>query len=641
MRSIITALILVLVWAYLDPYIEIIMAATQLGSFSPPGIALVTLIVFALAVNPLLRTLPKRLGLKPFSGGELAATYVVLLAIAPVVSCQFAQWVVPVTTGAIYYQTSSNHFGEFIHLIPKWWGPKDPKVIKQFFEGAPAYDIPWKEWISPLTSIGSMVFILYFVFLCLSILLEEQWNKRERLSYPLVQLPLALMEEPVEGVFAPMLRNKVLWLGVAVPGVVHLLNGLHSYFPGVVQIPLLQIQVGSYFTSEPWSSINPFFISIYFCLIGYAFLLPFDIAMSMWAFFFLLKAECVISAALGWSFAGSTRGLRAAQFPYVVAQQTGALLTLVGLSFWTARHHLAEVWDKVLGRKPIKPGEPPYRMAMLGAVLGWLALAGWIALAGMPFWLGLVFFALTLIFMIAVHRMMAEGGTNFLWSAQSAPNYILYSIDGGSRFSPQTWQILFAMPYFTWNFKGAVGPHAFESFKIMDEVKLPKRGLAVLSLVGILIGIIAGYWAMLYLVHTRGGGATLDDYRYVHVGHRPFDELLSVLNFPEGFSATKFFAIFIGVGIMLLTAMMRWRFIWWHLHPIGYAASTIWAINYMWFSMLVGSILNYLLSKYGGLKLYRKARPFFLGLILGDFIMMIFWLVIDSITGVRGYRLFG
>lgn len=640
-RSIVLALVLVVVWAWIDPYVEIVLSATQLGSFSPPGVALVTLIIFALAINPLLRIIPRRLGMRPFSLQELATSYVMLLAAAPVLSCQFAQWVVPVTTGPFYYQSLSNHYGEYLQLIPKWWGPRDPEVIRRFYEGAPAFAIQWSQWIKPLLSIGSMVFLLYFVFQCLAVLFEEQWIRRERLSFPLVQLPLALIEEPEKGLWAPMLRNKLLWIGAAVPGVVHLLNGLHTYFPAVPQIPLLMIDLAHNFTDRPWSSIGQFFICIYFCVIGYAFLLPFDIAVSMWVFFFLFKLECVFGAWTGWSFAGDSRGLRDAQFPYIVAQMTGSLMMLVGIMFFTARHHFAELWQKVIGRVKMAPGDPPYRLAVLGSVLGLLALGGWMALSGMPFWLGLVFFILTLIYMLATHRMMAEGGTNFLWAAQSAPNYILFSLDGGGSFSKQTWQIIFSMPYFTWNFKGAVGPHAFEAFKIIEQKSLPRRGLTVLSLVGIIIGMVAAYWAMIYLVHTQGGGAALDGYRYVHVGQRPFDELISVVSFPQSFSPQKFFAIFIGMGMMLFLTIMRWRFLWWHLHPIGYAASTAWGINYMWFSMLVGSLLNYLLTKYGGLKLYRQARPFFLGLILGDFIMMLLWLVVDSITGVRGYRLFG
>ena len=38
--------------------------------------------------------------------------------------------------------------------------------------------------------------------------------------------------------------------------------------------------------------------------------------------------------------------------------------------------------------------------------------------------------------------------------------------------------------------------------------------------------------------------------------------------------------------------------------------------------------------KYGGPKLFRRSRPFFLGLILGQFSIAGFWLIIDFFTGM-------
>jgi hypothetical protein len=61
----------------------------------------------------------------------------------------------------------------------------------------------------------------------------------------------------------------------------------------------------------------------------------------------------------------------------------------------------------------------------------------------------------------------------------------------------------------------------------------------------------------------------------------------------------------------------------------------------MWFSLFLGSFFNYAITKVGGLKLYRSARLFFLGFIMGDFLMLGFWLLIDAFVGTRGFRLFG
>jgi len=109
--------------------------------------------------------------------------------------------------------------------------------------------------------------------------------------------------------------------------------------------------------------------------------------------------------------------------------------------------------------------------------------------------------------------------------------------------------------------------------------------MLVLSL---LISIPLSFWWTLYLVYTQGGGVNLDAYRFKHVGQRPMQELIAVISSPEGPSKAKITAILASAAFTWFLAFMRWRFPWWRLHPLGYAASTIWAMHFMWFSLMVG-----------------------------------------------------
>ena len=80
---------------------------------------------------------------------------------------------------------------------------------------------------------------------------------------------------------------------------------------------------------------------------------------------------------------------------------------------------------------------------------------------------------------------------------------------------------------------------------------------------------------------------------------------------------------------------MRVRFLWWPLHPAGYAVSSSWGLKMTWFSILIASIVKFIILKYGGLKAHRRAIPFFLGIILGEFMIRGLWFIIGMIAKTR------
>jgi len=81
---------------------------------------------------------------------------------------------------------------------------------------------------------------------------------------------------------------------------------------------------------------------------------------------------------------------------------------------------------------------------------------------------------------------------------------------------------------------------------------------------------------------------------------------------------------------------MRTRFAWWPFHPLGYAMGAAWPAIVYWFSMFLAWLVKLFMLRYGGIRLYRKARVFFLGLILGEFLAALLWVTISVLTGVPG-----
>ncbi len=76
----------------------------------------------------------------------------------------------------------------------------------------------------------------------------------------------------------------------------------------------------------------------------------------------------------------------------------------------------------------------------------------------------------------------------------------------------------------------------------------------------------------------------------------------------------------------------------WFLHPIGLLVLQSWYINRVWVSVFLGWLLKVLILRYGGGQVYRKVSPFFIGLIVGDVIALIFWGLAPAVMTLLGGR---
>jgi hypothetical protein len=54
----------------------------------------------------------------------------------------------------------------------------------------------------------------------------------------------------------------------------------------------------------------------------------------------------------------------------------------------------------------------------------------------------------------------------------------------------------------------------------------------------------------------------------------------------------------------------------------------------LWFGFFIGWFCNSLVLRYGGLRLYREVKYLFIGLVVGDIIMAIFWLAVGIFAPV-------
>jgi hypothetical protein len=92
----------------------------------------------------------------------------------------------------------------------------------------------------------------------------------------------------------------------------------------------------------------------------------------------------------------------------------------------------------------------------------------------------------------------------------------------------------------------------------------------------------------------------------------------------------------IAVGLSIARQMLPW----WPFHPLGYALATTTSMEYMWCPFFIAWMAKRVTLKYGGIKAYRTALPFFLGLILGDYVIPSLWGLFGLATNSQQYMAF-
>ena len=187
----------------------------------------VTLMVLT-CLNFLLKLLLPRFALRQ---AELLTIYVILSLSSAIAGHDMMQTVVPVIPNGFWFATPENEWQQlFWRYLPSWMTLDDLSVLQDFYDGdttfyAPRYLLAWWE---PILWWTIFLSVLMWVMICIDLLLRKQWIERERLTYPIVRLPIEMTYSD-----GRLFKNKMLWAGFAIAGGIDLINGIHAFFSGV------------------------------------------------------------------------------------------------------------------------------------------------------------------------------------------------------------------------------------------------------------------------------------------------------------------------------------------------------------------------------------------------------------------------
>ena len=569
-----------------------------------------------------------------WSQSELLLMYSMVGIGAAIAGHDFAPSLVQMLGHPTHFGNAANGWlGRFGRFLPAPLMVSDETALKGYYGGHSTLYSPenYGPWLGPLALWTIFIVVLFATMQCINVLVRQGWQDRERLPFPVVEIPLQ-MTDGESGLW----KNRLFWIGFGLCALIEIVNGLAYLYPNIPKISVGHTDISGQglFAARPWNAVGFTAYSFYPFAIGLGYLLPLDLLFSCWFFYFGWKLQMVTSAALALDVTPD--------FPFIREQAFGGYFAILVFLFWNGRNYFKQVWHAIW-KEPTDLNESgealTYRQAFVAALGGLALLVGFMWWAGLSPLIALAAFVIYFSISLVVTRMRAELGPPVHDLHFTGPDHILTRSFGTPAFSGQD---LTALTFFYWfnrAYRCHPQPIGIEELKVAKQLGASQKTAWWGLLLAALVGTLACFWAYLHLAYGMGVQAKWNQGSgFANEAYNRLNGWMQTPQPPNGMANGA-----IGVGFLFCGLLMiaRIRFPWWPLHPIGYAISSSWSINLVWMPLFIAWVIKGILLRYGGVGLYRRALPFFLGLILGQMIVGSVWHLIGLALGLTPYSFWG
>ena len=514
-----------------------------------------------------------------------------------------------------YFASPENRWKELIfdHL-PWWMYPSNfPGVVEGFHLGlGEGKALPWGAWIGPIFWAGSAAVAMTAIALGLTAIFQKQWAQHERLTFPLAKVSLELTDgfDRRPG-WAPFVRNRLFWVGFAIAAIPILWNIIEYWVPGLPRLAIFDT-LGRRRTPPP--RYLPWGLSYRLLptVVGFTFLCDLNILFSLWSLHLAGQIALYWMNRVGFSL-GLT-GQEAKPMEIVGIFGDGVMIGLVVWAVWVARGHLKRVGEQI--RRPVdRSASATAILSARGSVAvflsGLLYMVFWLHASGYSLIVAAVWLTLFWASLFAAMKYLAASGFAYLWPHWSRQIPEIWA--GASRMSDTTrvairvisWRVLSG-----WRLPVAL-PHV---------VKLvgPKSQTGWVILGSVLVGVLSATLYTIWLCYMEGG-SSFRTWSLVGAPRGLYNGMATEIAKTDlSVTDSAKIAVWIlgGLAAALITALQA-RFPWWPFHPLGLLVMFQWYVNIYFLDIFLVWLIKLVVLKFGGIALYRRARPAAYGLIVG------------------------
>lgn len=613
-RAFIIGLAAVVGLSLLDPYTSFIKGYGWLTASCFPGGPVLILVFLTVGVNVLVKLVRR--------GWELTQTELMLIWCMLIVSCAIpcegiGRYWYSLLAGGPYLARRADLYWEedgSLTRVPEGLVlSKQPKSVaaQQYYEGSETGRVPWSVWFGPLAQWTVFVILMFLGVFFLCAILRRQWVDAERLMFPLARVPLEFTEGSAEGRLLPALfTNKAFLIGLLVSAAFRFARALPLIFGAESAWPLtMPIRDVLQETLLQYTDFHNF--NFWPSALGFAFLVPADVSLSVWFFFLFGRAELQAAHWLALPRAWGTWS------PLMRWQQVGAYMAFTLGMVVMARRHLLGVLRKAIGMSGgLDDSEEPvrYRLAFWGLVAAIGGCLAWHRYYGTPLWMAGLILAFLFCSFFVYARIVAQGGLYVSRNLWVLPD-VLHGITGRLA-GPGA--VIASMHSRLWLTGTTVtlAPMAMHAFRISEVFQKRKRLLLPAMIVAVIVAIPCTTYITLTQAYRHGALNFSCTWSVRDVPRGAFEEAHRIITLPGQSAEPYWGALSFGAVVTGFVMFMRARFYWWPIHPIGLLACSSWHAHRLWLPFLLGWLTKVTIMKLAGGRMLRDARYFFIALIV-------------------------
>ncbi len=597
LRAVIAGLILSAVICALTPTNNIYDQGTPLGGGPFPLAPFYILLLTTIMAGTLARILPNS---RLITGVELLVIWMQMVLASGIAYTGLTRTFFINLTVPFQFATAENNWQQTLQpLLPPWLYPNEG-AVSGLYNGLTGgremswfellRNIPWQDWMRPLIAWGVFIFLCYVVMIALINLLSKQWIHNERMNFPLLRVPQIMEEHFDNNTLSSFLLNPYLLWGLSIPVFIHLLGGLHYYYPSVPQLPTM-VLAGPYFPKYGLlSGFHKLKIYIYPVFIGFAFLTARQISLSFWFFFLMGGLLYGLLSVMGYAIPAASLGITFG--PTLARPEETQMIGAYGVFFlfllWLSRYHLKDVFQQAIRPGPITVTTEWFsiRLSFWISVAGMSAIVLWALFFGMKLQAAILLVGAFFMITLVASRIICQGGLGY-FTLTAAPIDGLLILFGPALFSQVglliaavSQKVLFV------DLRESLMPSLLHARQVHHNIE--NRRLLLFGIgATLVVAVTVSFTAMLALCY-RYGIRELELEWATRTSITVYENIIRLQE--TGIEAGHWVKVFSGIGaaVMLLLVFCYHRFYWWPIHPIGYLTAYSSSMRILWFSFFIG-----------------------------------------------------